>query len=65
MPKSNRAFWRKKLLGNVARDQKVNRTLRQSGWRVLRIWEHSLKHPATIAARLHRALTPTRRPPNA
>jgi DNA mismatch endonuclease (patch repair protein) len=56
MPKSNRAFWRKKLLGNIARDKKVNRHLRQSGWRVLRIWEHALRHPAPLATRFHRVL---------
>ncbi len=35
-------FWRQKILGNRARDQQVNRRLRQSGWRVVRIWEHEL-----------------------
>jgi DNA mismatch endonuclease (patch repair protein) len=57
MPKNNRALWRKKLLGNVARDRKVTRQLRQSYWRVLRIWEHALNHPATLATRRHRTLT--------
>jgi DNA mismatch endonuclease, patch repair protein len=41
-PKNNRAFWRRKLSGNRARDQLVTRTLRRAGWRVLRIWEHEL-----------------------
>ena len=34
LPMNNRAFWRKKLLGNVARDRLVTRTLHQQGWRV-------------------------------
>jgi DNA mismatch endonuclease (patch repair protein) len=42
-PKNNRAFWRRKLSANKARDRLVNRTLRRAGWRVLRIWEHSLR----------------------
>jgi len=41
-PKSNAAFWRKKISGNKARDRLVNRVLRRAGWRVLRIWEHDL-----------------------
>jgi DNA mismatch endonuclease, patch repair protein len=41
-PRNNAAFWRKKFAANKARDRLVNRTLRRSGWRVLRIWEHTL-----------------------
>lgn len=41
-PANNRAFWRKKLAANVARDGLVTRTLRRAGWRVVRIWEHEL-----------------------
>lgn len=41
-PASNRAFWRRKLSANKTRDRLVTRTLRQQGWRVLRIWEHAL-----------------------
>jgi len=42
-PKGNRAFWRKKLASNRARDLRVNRALRAAGWRVVRIWEHALR----------------------
>jgi DNA mismatch endonuclease (patch repair protein) len=57
-PKNNAAFWRKKIEGNKARDRKVNRLLRAKGWRVLRIWEHSLakRQAARTLARLRRAL---------
>ncbi|MCE0497846.1 MAG: very short patch repair endonuclease [Methylacidiphilales bacterium] len=41
-PKSNRAFWRRKVTVNRKRDLTVNRTLRKSGWQVLRIWQHEL-----------------------
>ncbi len=41
-PRSNAAFWRRKLAGNQVRDRLVTRTLRRAGWRVLRIWEHEL-----------------------
>ena len=41
-PKTNAAFWRKKIAANKARDRKVNRRLRRAGWQVLRVWEHEL-----------------------
>ncbi len=52
LPANNRAFWRKKLDANRARDRLVNRTLRRLGWKVLRIWEHDLHHPQKCLARL-------------
>ena len=59
-PRNNAAFWAKKLAANQARDRRVNRTLRQNGWRVIRIWEHDLapRHPARLLARLSRLFTP-------
>ena len=42
-PKNNRAFWKRKLDANRARDRQVNRELRRKGWRVVRIWEHDLR----------------------
>ena len=42
-PKSNRAYWRRKLSGNKKRDLFVNRELRKLGWRVIRIWECDLR----------------------
>ena len=47
MPTGNRAFWRAKLTRNQARDRLVTRTLRKAGWRVLRIWEHTLRWATT------------------
>lgn len=43
-PKTNAAFWRKKIETNKARDRRVNRELRAKGWRVLRIWDHELSN---------------------
>lgn len=58
VPVNNRAFWRQKLLANKARDRLVTRTLRSSGWRVLRIWEHELvgKKDARCVQRIRRTL---------
>lgn len=41
-PKQNRAFWKKKLAANKARDRKVNDWLKAHGWLVVRIWECAL-----------------------
>lgn len=56
LPKSNRPYWEQKILTNVARDRRSARQLRAAGWRVLRIWEHSLVNEHTVAARVQRAL---------
>ena len=58
-PKKNRAFWHRKLSANKKRDQLVNRTLKRTGWRILRIWEHELarKNEARLLQRIHWALT--------
>lgn len=42
MPVNNRELWMQKLSGNKRRDRLVNRTLKQRGWSVIRIWEHEL-----------------------
>jgi DNA mismatch endonuclease (patch repair protein) len=47
MPRSNLDYWRPKLAANVARDRRVDAALRDSGWSVLRVWEHQ---PAKDAA---------------
>ncbi|MDQ6773384.1 MAG: very short patch repair endonuclease [Candidatus Dormibacteraeota bacterium] len=39
-PRHNPEYWTSKMQRNRARDAKVNRALSESGWRVLRIWEH-------------------------
>jgi DNA mismatch endonuclease (patch repair protein) len=56
-PKSNRAFWDKKREDNMARDRRVTRQLRGRGWKVIRIWQHSLKKsPDACLNRIRRAL---------
>ena len=56
-PSNNREFWERKLDGNRRRDRIVNATLRASGWRVIRIWEHDMRvRPHVCVARVARAL---------
>lgn len=54
MPKNNREFWVKKLQSSKDRDVVVNRELRKLGWKVIRVWEHELKSPEKVAAKLRR-----------
>ncbi len=42
-PKTNAAFWRKKIRGNVERDRRITEELRRDGWTVLRFWEHEVR----------------------
>lgn len=39
-PMANGEWWLRKLEGNRARDQRNDSLLRDSGWTVLRLWEH-------------------------
>jgi DNA mismatch endonuclease, patch repair protein len=56
MPQANQAYWARKIARNMARDRLVTRTLRDKGWKVVRIWEDSIREPATLT-KLRRALT--------
>jgi len=58
-PKTNAAFWSKKIAANRTRDRLVTRTLRTRGWRVLRIWQHELtrKNEPRLLARLCRVIS--------
>jgi DNA (cytosine-5)-methyltransferase 1 len=48
VPKTNRGYWVPKLKRNVARDELVTASLKQSGWTVLRIWEHTSPRDAAV-----------------
>lgn len=48
VPASNREYWLAKINRNIARDKLVTRTLRNKGWKVVRIWEDALSERATI-----------------
>jgi DNA mismatch endonuclease (patch repair protein) len=48
MPASNRDYWIAKIARNRKKDRQVARLLKDDGWLVLRIWEHSLKNPKSL-----------------
>lgn len=37
------SFWQNKIARNRTRDERNYRTLRRSGWRVMRLWEHQIE----------------------
>ena len=47
-PGTRQDFWREKIGRNKERDHSVDRALDLAGWRVLKIWECSLKGPTRI-----------------
>jgi DNA mismatch endonuclease (patch repair protein) len=42
-PDNNKEFWQKKITSNITRDNEVNKILNETGWTVLRFWEHEIK----------------------
>ena len=42
LPVANRAFWKRKLDANSARDRRTDALLTEAGWRVIRVWEHEV-----------------------
>jgi DNA mismatch endonuclease (patch repair protein) len=56
MPKSRGEYWAPKIARNKARDIESGKKLRKLGWRVYRIWEHSLKNPERIVTRIQAML---------
>jgi DNA mismatch endonuclease (patch repair protein) len=49
-PSANGDWWRAKIEGTRARDRETGRLLTESGWRVLRVWEH--EDPGHAAQRI-------------
>jgi DNA mismatch endonuclease (patch repair protein) len=50
MPKSRLEFWKAKLEGNVERDKRKWRELREAGWTVAVIWECETKDAEKLSA---------------
>lgn len=59
VPRANRAFWVEKLRRNVVRDRDTDRRLAESGWTVVRVWEHEA--PEAAADRVEAAVRGRRR----
>ena len=50
-------WWEKKILGNQARDRRVDAELKRLGWRVVRIWDVDLRKDASkVASKVERVI---------
>jgi DNA mismatch endonuclease, patch repair protein len=57
LPKTHRAFWKRKFERNVERDRLNREELEATGWSVLVVWEHELREdPRRCARRVKAAL---------
>ena len=56
MPKSNRAYWERKISRNRERDSQSEEALKREGWRVLTIRECQMKDKKALQGRLQRFL---------
>ncbi len=57
LPKTRTEFWEAKIQGNVERDTKNNILLQESGWAVIRLWEHEVEQDIdSCVARIEKAL---------
>jgi len=55
-PSSNKEFWTAKVERNRKRDKVVGIELRKRGWKVIRIWEHSLKKTDGVIRRITKSI---------
>jgi DNA mismatch endonuclease, patch repair protein len=55
-PSHNRQYWQRKFERNAIRDIENHKALRRLGWRVLVVWECTLRRPETVKKRLLRFL---------
>lgn len=53
LPKSRVEFWQAKIVRNCARDKNNIALLKESGWRVLVVWQCELRNPKEMVIRLH------------
>lgn len=61
MPRVNQGYWEPKLARNAERDAETDLYLAESGWTVVRVWEH--EDPSAAADRIEgvlRTLRPSR-----
>jgi len=60
LPRTHKAFWKRKFLQNTRRDKAKRRALKQAGWQVLTVWECQLRKSPQRAADRVKALVPER-----
>lgn len=58
-PKTNKAFWNKKLDMNIKRDKDLQKKLRYKGWKVLVVWQCETKKPEKLLGKFESFLNAT------
>lgn len=48
LPITNRDYWQRKISRNIVLAESTNQQLRNTGWTVVRIWEHEMRDPVTM-----------------
>lgn len=56
-PVSNTNFWNKKIDGNVRRDGRVGRQLRNLGWKVFTIWQCQIRDRESLSVKLEKFMS--------
>ena len=56
VPKTRQDFWQTKFNSNIARDKKVQKQLKLSGWKTLIIWECELTEVESVMKKLKDSL---------
>ena len=54
LPKTNISYWKNKIISNIKRDNLNRKELKKLGWKVIRVWEHSLKGSKSIKGQIDR-----------
>lgn len=49
-PQTNAEFWEQKLQANAERDRRNRRRLRNAGWRVMTVWECSIRRSPEVTS---------------
>ena len=52
VPKVNTKFWQTKIRLNRSRDRRIGRLLRNDGFHVVRVWEHTIASHSALSAML-------------
>lgn len=52
IPATNKKYWEDKIERNKERDKEVRNHYKKADWKIVRIWEHSLKNINKIVEKI-------------
>lgn len=56
-PAANARFWKDKFSKNILRDRKIDKELREKGWKILTIWECETRDLQKVTSKIEQFLT--------